>query len=336
MVGKKKCSEKWLFVTGGAGFIGSNFVITFLKENPDWSILNVDKLTYAGTQDNLSAVFGDTRHDFRQIDICDFASLEAIFSERPLDGVVHFAAESHVDNSISGPRVFIESNIVGTFNLLECCRQHFRDNQKFLSVSTDEVYGSLGEEGRFTEASNILPNSPYSASKASSDLLVRAYHQTYGLNTTITRCSNNYGPHQHDEKLIPTLIRTALQGEPIPIYGRGTNIRDWLYVLDHVSALNRVFFVARPGTTYNIGGNAEWANLELARKICVILDEKLGRSTETSFARQLTFVTDRPGHDFRYAIEPGKIKQELAWTPSHRFDEAIVDTVNWYLVKYQR
>lgn len=334
-----------ILVTGGAGFIGSNFVSGLLREQHDLRVINLDLLTYAGTRDNLQDVLDDPRHVFVQGDIADTDLVNRLFGEYDIRGVIHFAAESHVDNSIADPGVFVRTNVNGTFCLLDAARRHwmkapfaYRDGyaaSRFLHVSTDEVYGSLGSEGRFTEQSCYAPNSPYSASKASSDMLVRSYHHTYGLNTVITNCSNNYGPRQHDEKLVPTVIRMALKNQAIPIYGDGGNIRDWLYVTDHCQGVERAYFHGRAGETYNIGGDCERTNLDLAQHICTILDRMSPREDGQSYSDQIRMVADRPGHDRRYAIDAGKIHRELGWSPAHDLDEGLLLTVRWYLDKYR-
>ncbi len=306
-----------LVITGGAGFIGSNLIIYLIEKYPDYRILNIDKLTYASNPAYLNKVKDHNNYTFRKVDITDRAALRDIFRRFQPDGIIHLAAESHVDNSISGPEPFVLSNVLGTFNLLEECRQSWMQNERpfekfrFHHVSTDEVYGTLGKDGYFTEQTPYAPNSPYSASKASSDFLVRAYHHTYGMNTVTTNCSNNFGPHQHEEKLIPTVIRTALAGKPIPVYGKGENIRDWLYVKDHCRALDLVFHEGKTGETYNIGGHNEWMNIELVRKIADQLNKVVGEGPDGDYKNLITFVTDRPGHDLRYAIDPVKIEKEL-------------------------
>lgn len=327
-----------ILITGGAGFIGSNFVPFFCAKYPGRTVVTLDKLTYAGNADNLRDCGGN--HVFVQGDICDGELLQKLFGEYDFGGVIHFAAESHVDNSITGPKAFIQTNLMGTFELLEAARAHWlkkpgecrpsHEHSRFHHISTDEVYGSLGATGAFCETTAYAPNSPYSASKAGSDLLVRAYHHTYGLNATTSNCSNNYGPKQHAEKLIPTIIRTALAGKPIPIYGKGTNVRDWLYVLDHCKAIDAVFHGGRSGETYNIGGGAEMNNLDVARTICSILDAKRPRSSG-NYEELITFVADRPGHDLRYAIDAAKIAAELKWKPEESFSSGIEKTVAWYL-----
>lgn len=331
-----------LLITGGAGFIGSNFIDYFLAKYPEINIVNLDKLTYAGELSNLKEASNKKNYFFVEGDICDRGLVESLFEKHNFIGVIHFAAESHVDNSIFSPDEFIKTNIFGTFTLLDIAKSFWMDasykvkkgfeNNRFLHISTDEVYGSLGKEGLFTEKTAYAPNSPYSASKASSDFLVRSYFHTYGLNVVTTNCSNNYGPKQHDEKLIPTIIRKALKGENIPIYGDGKNIRDWLYVLDHCKGIDLVFRKGKIGDTYNIGGGNERNNLYIANKICEILDEI--KPKKESYKSQITFVTDRPGHDFRYAIDATKIEKELKWKAEENFESGIKKTVNWYIQKY--
>lgn len=332
--------SKTILITGGAGFIGSNFVPYFLKKYPEYKIINLDKLTYAGNLDNLKECETMLNYTFVQGDICDAELIEKLFKEYDIRGVIHFAAESHVDNSIKGPRAFINTNIVGTFNLLDVARQYWMEGPnkykagyedcRYHHISTDEVYGTLGEDGLFMETTPYAPNSPYSASKASSDFLVRAYHHTYGMNVTTSNCSNNYGPKQHDEKLIPTIIRKCLAEQPIPIYGQGTNIRDWLYVLDHCKAIDLIYHEGKAGETYNIGGRNERNNLQIVNRICSILDEARPRK-EGKYADLITFVADRPGHDMRYAIDATKLETELNWKADENFDTGIVKTVEWYL-----
>lgn len=332
-------SEK-ILVTGGAGFIGSNFVPYFIEANPDVHVVNLDKMTYAADERNLKEVQGHPRYTFIKGDITDKALIEKIFAEHDIRGVIHFAAESHVDNSITGPEIFIKTNVMGTFNLLETARRHWMDGPgkvkpgyekcRFHHISTDEVYGTLGETGLFTETTPYAPNSPYSASKASSDMVVRSYFHTYGMNVTTSNCSNNYGPKQHDEKLIPTIIRKCMAGENIPIYGNGKNIRDWLYVLDHCKAIDLIYRKGRSGETYNIGGRNERNNLQIVDAICSILDRERPRA-EGRYAELITFVRDRPGHDMRYAIDATKLETELGWKADENFDTGIVKTVEWYL-----
>ncbi len=326
-----------LMVTGGAGFIGSNFVLATLAQ-PGEPVVNLDKLTYAGSVKNLEALRGDARHTFVQGDIADRALVRGLLQQHRPRAIVHFAAESHVDRSIEGPAEFIQTNVVGTFCLLEEARAYWtglaapeRAAFRFLHVSTDEVYGSLGPgDAAFNEATPYAPNSPYSASKAASDHLVRAYHHTYGLPTLVTNCSNNYGPHQFPEKLIPLMIHHALAGKPLPVYGDGLNVRDWLYVADHCAALGEVLARGRPGEVYNIGGGAERKNIDLVRTLCALLDDARPR-TGGSYASLITFVKDRPGHDRRYAIDSGKIQKELGWRPRESFESGLKKTVRWYL-----
>jgi dTDP-glucose 4,6-dehydratase len=332
---------KNVLVTGGAGFIGSNFIPYFLAAHADYRIVNLDLLTYAGTLGNLQEVSSSDRYIFVKGDICDRPLVEQLFDTHQFEGVVHFAAESHVDNSINGPEAFIKTNVFGTFTLLDVARKNWLDApfkfkqgagaKRFLHVSTDEVYGSLGAEGLFTEKTPYAPNSPYSASKASSDLLVRSYFHTYGLNVVTTNCSNNYGPKQHSEKLIPTIVRKALAEQPIPIYGDGKNIRDWLFVLDHCSGIDLAYCAGKSGETYNIGGNNEKSNNQIADRICSILDQSKPRKNGRSYTELLAFVEDRAGHDKRYAIDPTKIMTELGWKPSLTFDKGIEQTIKWYL-----
>jgi dTDP-glucose 4,6-dehydratase len=318
-----------ILVTGGAGFIGSNFVLSTLKDSGE-AIVNLDKLTYAGNLGNLESLRNDSRHVFVQGDIGDRALVRKLLNEYKPRAIVHFAAESHVDRSIAGPAAFIETNVVGTFSLLEEARVFSREI-RFLHVSTDEVYGSLGpDDPAFSETTPYAPNSPYSASKAAADHLVRAYHHTYGLATLTTNCSNNFGPYQFPEKLVPLTIRNALAGKPLPVYGDGRNVRDWLYVLDHCEALRLVLERGRVGETYNIGGGAEEANIDLVRRICSLLDEANPRKAG-KHAELITFVTDRPGHDRRYAIDCSKITRELGWRPRESFESGLAKTVRWYV-----
>lgn len=328
---------KTILVTGGAGFIGSNF-IHFILRNPDVCIINLDKLTYAGNLDSLKNIEHDSRYTFIRGDICDSDLVDDIFTQYHPDSVVHFAAESHVDRSIDGPGEFIRTNIQGTFTLLEGARKYWQalnegkqNKFRFLHISTDEVYGSLGDTGFFTEETPYAPNSPYSASKASSDHLVRAYYHTYGLPVLMTNCSNNYGPYQFPEKLIPLMILNALEGKSLPIYGNGQNVRDWLYVEDHCQAIFKVLKQGKPGDKYNIGGHNEKKNLDIVHILCSILDEKQPRSDGKSYREQITYVKDRPGHDMRYAIDASKIQKELGWVPAETFETGIVKTVEWYL-----
>lgn len=332
---------KKILVTGGAGFIGSNFIPYFLEEHTDYFIVNLDLLTYAGSLENLKEVEGHSRYQFVKGDICDRPLVEKLFNEHNFFGVIHFAAESHVDNSISGPEAFIRTNVFGTFTLLDVARKHWMnasfeckenfEDSRFLHISTDEVYGSLGTTGLFTEKTPYAPNSPYSASKASSDMLVRSYFHTYGMNVVTTNCSNNYGPKQHHEKLIPTIIRTALAGKPIPIYGDGLNVRDWLYVMDHVKGIDMVFHKGKIGGTYAIGGRNERTNLQIVNSICEILDAQIPRTNGKSHKAQITLVKDRAGHDRRYAIDASKIENELGWRAQENFYTGILKTVDWYI-----
>jgi dTDP-glucose 4,6-dehydratase len=335
-------SKKNILVTGGAGFIGSNFIINYLKNNSDVNIINADALTYAGNLENLKSISSDTRYIFEKIDIAEAEAVNKLFEKYKFYGVYHFAAESHVDNSITGPAQFIYTNIVGTFNLIDAARKLWMKepfvtnpeylDARFLHVSTDEVYGTLGETGLFSEDNRYEPNSPYSASKASSDMLVRSYFHTYGMNLVTTNCSNNYGPHQHDEKLIPTIIRKALRGEKIPVYGDGKNIRDWLYVLDHCIGIELAFKKGKSGETYNIGGRNEKTNLEVVHSICAILDQIKPKPFPHS--ELISFVKDRPGHDRRYAIDATKIETDLGWKAIENFQTGIEKTVKWYIGKF--
>jgi dTDP-glucose 4,6-dehydratase len=331
-------SAKTLLVTGGAGFIGTNFIRHIFTERPKWRIVNLDALTYAGNLANFQDLASDTaaRHRFVHGAIQDNALLDKLFSEEAFDAVVHFAAESHVDRSIFGPEAFVETNVVGTFRLLEASLKQWEGRGKpkdfcFLHISTDEVYGSLGSEGYFTESTPYDPSSPYSASKAGSDHLVRAYYRTFGLPAIITNCSNNFGPYQFPEKLIPLMILNLMEEKVLPVYGDGKNVRDWLYVIDHCDALIRVLEQGRSGETYNIGGSAERQNIEVVNLLCDLFDSRLDRSAEKASRRLIRFVTDRPGHDRRYAIDASKIKRELGWSPAHNFEEALEATVDWYL-----
>lgn len=321
-----------LLVTGGAGFIGSAVVRLAISRGHD--VVNLDALTYAACLDNVAGVADSPLYAFEHADICDAKALERIFAAHKPDAVMHLAAESHVDRSIDGPATFIETNVTGTCTLLEAARRHWHEagrpeSFRFHHVSTDEVYGSLGSEGKFTEDTPYSPNSPYSASKAASDHLVRAWGETYGLPVVITNCSNNYGPYHFPEKLIPVVILNALAGKPIPVYGKGENVRDWLFVEDHADALLTVLQNGRAGRTYNIGGENEARNIDIVRSICALLDER--RPKAGSYAGQITFVTDRPGHDARYAIEPQRIRTELGWRPSVTLEQGLARTVDWYL-----
>jgi len=357
---------KSILLTGTAGFIGSNFVPYFLEKYPEYNLVNLDLLTYAGNLENLSECENNPRYKFIKGDICNRELVEFIFCEYDIQGVIHFAAESHVDNSIKNPGVFIETNVNGTFTLIDVARAYWMDKPfkykerfshskldsesslpRFHHISTDEVYGTLNEIDLFTEETPYAPNSPYSASKASSDMIVRSYQETYGMNTVITNCSNNYGPKQHDEKLIPTIIRKALAGESIPIYGDGKNIRDWLYVLDHCKGIDLVYHTGKEANVYNIGGRNERTNLQIVDAITTILDEKVPLSSRhskldlesnlsniKSYKELITFVEDRAGHDRRYAIDATKLENELGWKADEDFDSGIIKTIEWYLEKY--
>lgn len=334
-----------ILVTGGAGFIGSNFIPYFLSKHTDCHLINLDALTYAGRQENLREVEDHPRYTFVEGDIQNRELLTFLFRQYDIRGVVHFAAESHVDNSIDGPEAFVRTNVLGTFTLLDVARHHwmsapfaFRsgyEEARFLHVSTDEVYGSLGETGHFTESTPYAPNSPYSASKAASDMIVRSYHHTYGMNLVTTNCSNNFGPKQHEEKLIPVVIRKAISQEPIPIYGDGKNVRDWLYVLDHASGIEAAFERGRSGEVYNIGSRNEQGNLQLVHQICDLLD-KIRPLDGKSYRSFITFVKDRPGHDRRYAIDPTKLETELNWKPQADFQNSLKETITWYLAYFER
>ncbi|WP_346767220.1 dTDP-glucose 4,6-dehydratase [Enterovirga aerilata] len=328
---------KRVLVTGGAGFIGSAVVRHLIAES-DYEVLTLDKLTYAGTLTSLGPVSEDPRHAFLQADICDAEAVAGAFARFDPDIVLHLAAESHVDRSIDGPAVFVETNVVGTFRMLAEATRHWqglapgrKERFRFHHISTDEVFGSLGPDGFFVEETPYDPRSPYSASKAGSDHLVRAWHHTYGLPTLVTNCSNNYGPYHFPEKLIPLMIVKALAGEPLPVYGRGENVRDWLFVEDHARALRRVFEAGTPGETYNIGGNSERRNIEVVQEVCRLLDTMRPRPDGRSYAEQIAFVADRPGHDQRYAIDASKIRRELGWFPLETFESGLEKTVRWYL-----
>lgn len=332
---------KSILITGGAGFIGSNFVPYFTEKYPEYHVINLDKLTYAGNLDNVKECDGMSNYTFVQGDICDRSLIEKLFAEYDIRGVIHFAAESHVDNSIKNPGAFIKTNIEGTFTLIDVAFRHWMEGPnkvkegyedcRFHHISTDEVYGTLGNEGMFEETTPYAPNSPYSASKASSDFIVRAYHHTFGMNVTTSNCSNNYGPKQHNEKLIPTIITNALAEKPLPIYGKGENIRDWLYVLDHCKAIDLIYHTGKTGETYNVGGHNERNNITIVKTICAILDEKRPRANGGKYEELITFVQDRAGHDFRYAIDATKLETKLGWRADETFDTGIVKTVEWYL-----
>jgi len=339
---------KSILLTGTAGFIGSNFVPYFLEKYPEYNLINLDLLTYAGNLENLQECESNPRYKFIKGDICNRELVEYIFTQHNIQGVIHFAAESHVDNSIKNPGVFIETNVNGTFTLLDVAQKFWMEKPftykeaykgcRFHHISTDEVYGTLNETDLFTEETPYAPNSPYSASKASSDMIVRSYQETYGMNTVITNCSNNYGPKQHDEKLIPTIIRKALAGENIPIYGDGKNIRDWLYVLDHCRGIDLVYHTGKEANVYNIGGRNERTNLQIVDAICTILDEKVPAEKQInkkSYKELITFVEDRAGHDRRYAIDATKLETELGWKADEDFNSGIVITVECYLANTQ-
>ena len=324
---------KTILITGGAGFIGSHVVRLFVNKYPEYKIINLDKLTYAGNLENLKDIESKSNYEFVKGDIVDDGFIQDLFSKRNFDGVIHLAAESHVDRSISNPMEFIKTNIIGTVNLLNAAKHHWQDNfegKLFYHISTDEVYGSLTVEGYFTEETAYDPHSPYSASKASSDHLVRAYNDTFKLPVVISNCSNNYGSYQFPEKLLPLFINNIQNNKPLPVYGEGVNVRDWLYVKDHAIAIDLIFHKGKVGETYNIGGNNEWKNIDLIRKLCEIMDEKLQRKNGTS-EKLITFVKDRAGHDLRYAIDSSKLQNELGWSPSLKFEEGLEKTVDWYL-----
>ncbi|MBL0330540.1 MAG: dTDP-glucose 4,6-dehydratase [Bacteroidetes bacterium] len=325
--------NKKILITGGAGFIGSHVVRLFVNKYPNYQIVNLDKLTYAGNLNNLKDVETKSNYTFVKGDITDATFINELFTLHNFDGVIHLAAESHVDRSISNPLEFVMTNVIGTVNLLNAAKQNWKDNyaaHRFYHVSTDEVYGTLGETGMFTETTAYDPHSPYSASKASSDHFVRAYHDTYGLDAVISNCSNNYGSHHFPEKLIPLSIHNIKNNKSIPIYGKGENIRDWLWVEDHARAIDVIYHTAKTGTTYNIGGHNEWTNIDLIHLLCKIMDKKLNR-VEGESAKLITFVKDRAGHDLRYAIDSTKLQKELGWVPSLQFEEGLEKTVDWYL-----
>lgn len=327
-----------IFLTGGAGFIGSAVIRNIIRTRPNWSVVNIDKLTYAGNLESLEQVSSSPKYTFRKVDICDRQRVKALFDEFKPDGIMHLAAESHVDRSIDGPGEFIQTNIIGTYTLLECAKSYWsnldetgKKRFRFHHVSTDEVYGSLGDSGFFTEETSYKPNSPYSASKASSDHLVRAWHETFKLPVVTTNCSNNYGPYHFPEKLIPLMILNALELKKLPVYGKGDNVRDWLFVEDHAEALLTVFEKGRVGETYNIGGNNEKQNIEVVKTICDLLDAMKKRSDGKSYHDLISYAPDRPGHDKRYAIDASKIMRELNWKPQETFESGIRKTVAWYL-----
>lgn len=324
---------KTIIITGGAGFIGSHLVRRFVNNYPDYHIINLDKLTYAGNLANLKDIEDKPNYTFVKGDITDAGFINDLFAKERPYAVIHLAAESHVDRSITNPLEFVITNVVGTCNLLNAAKEYWKDEydqHRFYHVSTDEVYGALGEEGMFTEETSYDPHSPYSASKASSDHFVRAYHDTYGMDVVISNCSNNYGANHFPEKLIPLAINNIKHNRPIPIYGKGENVRDWLWVEDHARAIDVIFHQAKSGETYNIGGHNEWKNIDLIKLLCKIMDEKLGRATGES-EKLITYVTDRAGHDLRYAIDATKLKENLGWEPSLQFEEGLEKTVDWYL-----
>lgn len=325
--------KKSILITGGAGFIGSHVIRRFVNKYPDYQVINLDVLTYAGNLENLTDIEAQPNYKFIKADITDESAIDKVFVDNKIEGVIHLAAESHVDRSISDPMAFIKTNILGTVVLLNAARKYWKDNHDgklFYHISTDEVYGSLGEEGLFTEETSYDPRSPYSASKASSDHLVRAYHHTYGLPVVISNCSNNYGGNQFPEKLIPLAINNIKNSKPIPVYGKGENVRDWLFVEDHASAIDLIFHKGKHGDTYNIGGNNEWKNIDLIKLLCKIMDDKLQRPNGES-EKLITYVKDRAGHDLRYAIDSTKLQKELGWSPSLQFEEGLIKTVEWYL-----
>lgn len=326
-----------ILITGGAGFIGSHVVRLFVKKYPTYNIYNLDKLTYAGNLENLKDIESQANYTFVKADICDAEKINSIFSSYQIDAVIHLAAESHVDRSISNPLEFVNTNVIGTFNLLNSAKNYWGsniENKLFYHVSTDEVYGALDNEGFFYETTKYDPRSPYSASKASSDHFVRAFYHTYHLPVKISNCSNNYGPNHFPEKLIPLCINNIIKSKPLPIYGKGENVRDWLYVEDHARAIDAIFHQGKLGETYNIGGHNEWKNIDLIKLLCSIMDEKLNRAKGES-EKLITFVTDRAGHDYRYAIDATKLKNDIGWIPSLQFEEGLRKTVDWYLANEQ-
>lgn len=328
--------SKTILITGGAGFIGSHVIRQFVTNYPDYQIVNLDKLTYAGNLNNLKDIESNPNYHFVKGDICDFKSMESLFDEYSFDGVIHLAAESHVDRSIKNPLAFIETNILGTVSLLSAAKSSWKDfeGKRFYHISTDEVYGSLGEEGFFTETTSYDPQSPYSASKASSDHFVRAYSNTYDIPVVLSNCSNNYGAFQFPEKLIPLMINNIRNNKPLPVYGKGENVRDWLYVEDHARAIDLIYHKGKIGETYNIGGFNEWKNIDIVNLLCDLLDKKLARAPGTA-SKLITYVADRAGHDHRYAIDASKIKKELGWEPSLQFEEGLNKTIDWYLENEQ-